>query len=793
MKTGKKVMFYALLPFALLMHGAKKIFKFIVSKFKPAIAMLVLSAILLSSFLVFSVNAQSESNSVAQVNSTKYTNLEDAVAAFNSQGGTFTLLTDCEKNLNVGEVWITLSSSGTFDLNGHTLRANGGSAVIVTEVPYNELIITDTSVNEIGKITGNSSYSVWHEGDGDVYINGGTYINFLRYGSGSLIINKGVFVSEFSMNVFDDNAKVILNGGVFERGIRFNIGNQNIHELLGDGKTYMVDGEILSRDYVESLGDVYEIGTGKRVEIINEAAPEYTAPTPKTTLVYNNEEQRLVNEGSATGGTMQYALGTATEPTDSFRTNIPLGKNVQTYYVWYRVLGDDTHHTIAPKCIEVIIGKGALLAQDFTFNAPSNTTYDGNKKNAEVSVNTHIVGAGNITIKYYDENGTLLDGVPIYAGTYSVAIDVNEGENYTAASNLLLGTFKIETADISAAQVTLSCDSFTYDGQSQKPQVTVTFNGKALTDSDYELYFMSKSLVMTWEGGKPKKFFGKTQSDCKDVNQYFAVVYGKGNFTKNSSFAYNEFAINKADQAKPAVSKTDETISGKNDGKITDVTADMEYRADGEETYTTITGESVKNLADGKYYVRVKSNNNHNPSPDTEVTISAGRMLTVTYKADGKVVKTAEVEYGKDALAPAIPEKEGYTKTAPTWNNDGKNITEDTEINAVYTVNEYTITFMDENGVHKTLTLKHGETVEMPVAPTKEGYTATWETNIDKATGDTTVKAVYTENFSSSSKEEKSPQTGDNSNLWLWIILAIVSSGLFFGTILWNKKEVEEK
>ena len=759
--------------------------------------MLVLSTILFSSFLVFSVNAQSESNSIAQVNSTKYTNLEDAVAAFNSQGGTFTLLADCEKNLNVGEVWITLSSPGTFDLNGHTLRANDGSAVIVTKVPYNELIITDTSINETGKIIGYSSYSVWHEGDGDVYINGGTYINFLRYGSGSLIINKGVFVSEFSMNVFDDNAKVILNGGVFERGIRFNIGqtekSQNIHELLGDGKTYMVDGEILSRDYVESLGDVYEIGTGKRVEIINEAAPEYTAPTPKTTLVYNNEEQRLVNEGFATGGTMQYALGTATEPTDPFSTNIPIGKNVQTYYVWYRVLGDDTHHTIAPKCIEVIIGKGVLSAQDFTFYAPSNTSYDGNKKNAEVSVNSHIVGAGNVTIKYYDENGTILDGVPIYVGTYSVAIDVNEGENYTVASNLLLGTFKIETADISTVQVALSCDSFTYNGQSQKPQVTVTFNGKTLNDSDYELYFMSKNDVMTWEDGKPKKFFGKTQSDCKDANKYFAVVYGKGNFTEDGSFAYKEFVIEKANQTEPTVSKIDETISGKNDGKITDVTADMEYRTDGEETYTAITGVSVENLADGRYYVRVKGDNNHNPSPDTEVTISAGRMLVVTYKADGEIVDTVEVEYDSDASAPAIPEKKGYTQTDPSWDKDGVNITEDTEINAVYIINDYTITFVDENGTYKTVTVKHGESVEMPEAPTKDGYHATWETTIDKATGDATIKAVYTETSSSSSGEAESPQTGDNSNLWLWIALAFVSSRLLYGTILCKKKEVEEK
>ena len=34
---------------------------------------------------------------------------------------------------------------------------------------------------------------------------------------------------------------------------------------------------------------------------------------------------------------------------------------------------------------------------------------------------------------------------------------------------------------------------------------------------------------------------------------------------------------------------------------------------------------------------------------------------------------------------PAIPAKEGYTQTAPVWDQDGKNIVADTEIHAVYT------------------------------------------------------------------------------------------------------------
>ena len=155
----------------------------------------------------------------------------------------------------------------------------------------------------------------------------------------------------------------------------------------------------------------------------------------------------------------------------------------------------------------------------------------------------------------------------------------------------------------------------------------------------------------------------------------------------------------------------------------------------------------------------------------TEYKITVFKNYTVTYKVDGNTVSTQTVGHGKDATAPTIPEKEGYTQTAPAWDKDGKSITADTEINAVYTINEYTITFMDENGVYKTLTYKHGEAVTMPEIPAKDGYTVTWDTTIEKATGNATVNAVYTKNAVSDN-----PQTGDNSNLWLWWILLIVSA-----------------
>jgi len=40
--------------------------------------------------------------------------------------------------------------------------------------------------------------------------------------------------------------------------------------------------------------------------------------------------QALVSAGTAEGGTMQYALGTATEATEQYTTSIPTGTNAGT-------------------------------------------------------------------------------------------------------------------------------------------------------------------------------------------------------------------------------------------------------------------------------------------------------------------------------------------------------------------------------------------------------------------------------------------------------------------------------
>lgn len=315
-----------------------------------------------------------------------------------------------------------------------------------------------------------------------------------------------------------------------------------------------------------------------------------------------------------------------------------------------------------------------------------------------------------------------------------------------ANSATVTNTFKIATADIKNAVVILESNNFIYNGKSQKPEVTVTFNGDILAAGvDYEIYYMSSDDVHKWNGEKPEKFFGKTQSDSVKAGQYYAVVYGMGKFTESGSFAYSaytiepkeidiswgntvfvydgtekfpeyivggiidgdvvqmthtggatnagygysgaisgiagedagnyklpsnsnqNFSILKADQSAPAgIGKTDETVSKKADGTITGVDATMEYRMEGENNYSAITGSAIENLAAGKYYVRIKGDSNHNASPDTAVTIAAGRKFKITLPKNtvGYTVTTTaeEADYG-GTFTVTLTVHEGYSKT----------------------------------------------------------------------------------------------------------------------------------
>ncbi|MGN1044282.1 MAG: MBG domain-containing protein, partial [Acutalibacteraceae bacterium] len=114
-------------------------------------------------------------------------------------------------------------------------------------------------------------------------------------------------------------------------------------------------------------------------------------------------------------------------------------------------------------------------ADYFTFTPPSNLTYDGTPKEATVTTKDGITGMGEITINYYDISGPKLDSAPKDAGTYKVKINVTEGYNYNAGTDITANdwTFTVYSAIPKASDFTfVKPENLTYDGTEKVAKIT---------------------------------------------------------------------------------------------------------------------------------------------------------------------------------------------------------------------------------------------------------------------------------------------------------------------------------
>jgi hypothetical protein len=90
--------------------------------------------------------------------------------------------------------------------------------------------------------------------------------------------------------------------------------------------------------------------------LVSEKPPATITKEPTSNpLTYNGSAQELVTAGQASGGEIQYALGTATKATEPYSTSIPTKTEAGTYYVWYKAEGSGNYQDSAPACVTVSI------------------------------------------------------------------------------------------------------------------------------------------------------------------------------------------------------------------------------------------------------------------------------------------------------------------------------------------------------------------------------------------------------------------------------------------------------
>ena len=152
------------------------------------------------------------------------------------------------------------------------------------------------------------------------------------------------------------------------------------------------------------------------------AKPQATAtePTAKD-LTYTGSAQDLVQAGSATGGTMKYAIGEndTTAPTTGWAKEIPQRTDAGDYHVWYKVEGDSTHLDRAPGYVKATIKPATISSVAVVgIDAPEATK----------ALDTTATTTANVTLSAVTWNPTTTPAA--YATKYTATVTGKRGHRH---------------------------------------------------------------------------------------------------------------------------------------------------------------------------------------------------------------------------------------------------------------------------------------------------------------------------------------------------------------------------
>lgn len=451
----------------------------------------------------------------------------------------------------------------------------------------------------------------------------------------------------------------------------------------------------------------------------------------------------------------------------------PVFKDASETSVYYKITapvsGDSINYEPVNGSAVVKINRATPSTNDFTYEAPSDLTYDGSAKAATV-VSTQS-GMGNVTVKYYSdpERKTEVQS-PTDVGTYYVGITLDEGNNYHNASSALYDQDWQFTISKQGAPTSLN------DNQKPTANTGLTYTGNELElvtapASALTGYTVQYSLDGTnWSTDIPK---GTNAGDYTVKVKYVGDENHEDfNGTDISVTIGKVAAPTLTDDQKPTA-KTGLTYTGSDQALVTapseipDGYIEVQYAlgtaTEATQPYTTSipTGTEA-----GTYYVwyYVKGDSNHTDSEPVCITV---KIEGVTYTAtDGEHT----ISDGKDA-AITVKREPDDSKTYDLYTGaqvDGKDLPEGSHttakgsliltLKAAYldtlTVGDHKMTIAFEDG-SATATIKIKEAAPAPTA---------------------TPKPV--------------PKTGDGSNPALWLSLAVAGLILIAGTvILWDRKK----
>lgn len=497
-----------------------------------------------------------------------------------------------------------------------------------------------------------------------------------------------------------------------------------------DGTTYKATLEDNGTYYGTPAGEyVVEVVYNNRTLYSEPFTVDYTEKkaTIDSVTIFGEQGEAIANTDitvTLTGYTFETALS------GDWITNLPDGlvqsvTRISDTEAKITVSGTPT--ALSDQFVEITIPKANITGLTSDLTAESNSDA---KFNIVATLTEIAIPKAKTNLTYTAGSQIGVEGGVGYTLTGNSGVDA---KTYTAIAKLESG-YKWNDGTITDKEISWSIgkrNPIVSDFNFYEPSnLTYDGNAKTATVSLIAHYGDETGFAITVKYKKG----GVIVSDVKDAGEY--EVYIDTTATANFNAATDihdvswKFIIAKAEQSAPAaslfttVAPTSETST---DGKITGITAEMEYLKVGDSAWTSGTGSDVTGLSSGRYQIRFKETDNYNAGEVVEVQVpesgvSSYNLTVIGGTGEGVFIQGASVTI--TANEPTIGKKfsgwtiEGIsgldtTKTSLTFNMPANAVT----ATANYEDIEYTITV---NGGTGGGTYKQGDEVTV-TAEDKEG------------------------------------------------------------------------
>ena len=253
-------------------------------------------------------------------------------------------------------------------------------------------------------------------------------------------------------------------------------GALTIKAVPADGKAYVTVTAAETATYAQATKDV-AINISKATAV--------AATVTANSRTYDGTDKVLVNvTGAAVGGEMKYAQGenSTTAPAIEYETAVPTQAAIGTYYVWFKVIGDENHNDSNPACVTVTIS-APVYSDDEGSSAPAAATVTIPVSGEDESVNVTVTVSDNTATVTGADVDKVLEAEDV--GTVTVDVsklnnNVNEAVIPGAMVDKIVGAVLDESNNADGLEVKLPTGSVSFDADAVAA-ISEKTDGKDLT------------------------------------------------------------------------------------------------------------------------------------------------------------------------------------------------------------------------------------------------------------------------------------------------------------------------